>query len=110
MRPARPAVSIARRSGGNAATNQRSGGKPMNEFRRSFLRLAGGAAALAATAVAGVLRTGQAWAAWNKAGFESKAVAGALKSLGAADAADSKDIVITAPDIAENGAVVPVAV
>ena len=33
-----------------------------------------------------------------------------LKSLGAAGAAESKDIVITAPDIAENGAVVPVAV
>jgi sulfur-oxidizing protein SoxY len=33
-----------------------------------------------------------------------------MKSLGAADAAESKDIVITAPDIAENGAVVPIAV
>ena len=33
-----------------------------------------------------------------------------LKSLGATGAADSKDIVITAPDIAENGAVVPVEV
>jgi sulfur-oxidizing protein SoxY len=60
--------------------------------------------------MAGLLRTGQAWAAWNKAGFESKAVADVLKSLGATEAAESKDIVITAPDIAENGAVVPVAV
>ena len=82
----------------------------MNEFRRSFLKLTGGAAALAVAAMAGLLRTGQAWAAWNKAGFESKAVADVLKSLGATDAAESKDIVITAPDIAENGAVVPVAV
>jgi len=82
----------------------------MNEFRRSFLKLTGGATALAVAAMAGLLRTGQAWAAWNKAGFESKAVADVLKSLGATDAAESKDIVITAPDIAENGAVVPVAV
>ena len=82
----------------------------MNEFRRSFLKLTGGATALAVAAMAGLLRTGQAWAAWNKTGFESKAVADVLKSLGATDAAESKDIVITAPDIAENGAVVPVAV
>jgi len=83
----------------------------MNDFRRSFLKLAGGVGALAAAAAAGVLRSGQAWAAtWNKAGFESKALADVLKNLGAANAAESADIVITAPDIAENGAVVPVAV
>ena len=83
----------------------------MNDFRRSFLKLAGGVGALAAAAAAGVLRSGQARAAtWNKAGFESKALADVLKNLGAANAAESVDIVITAPDIAENGAVVPVAV
>ena len=83
----------------------------MNDFRRSFLKLAAGAGALAAAAASGVLRSGQAWAAtWNKAGFESKALADVLKNLGAANAAESADIVITAPDIAENGAVVPVAV
>jgi sulfur-oxidizing protein SoxY len=47
---------------------------------------------------------------WNKAGFESKALADVMKSLGATGATDSKDIIITAPDIAENGAVVPVAI
>jgi sulfur-oxidizing protein SoxY len=96
---------------GKLATYQQDGGKTMNEFRRSFLKSAGGAAALAVAAMAGLLRTGQAWAAtWNKAGFASKAMADVMKSLGAADAAESKDIVITAPDIAENGAVVPIAV
>ena len=80
----------------------------MNQLRRTFLKLAG---ATAVTAGAGLLKIGQALAAtWNKAGFESKAVADALKSLGAANLAESKDITITAPDIAENGAVVPVAV
>ena len=57
------------------------------------------------------MRSGAAWAAaWNKEGFESKAATDALKSLGAADSRESKEIVITAPDIAENSALVPVAV
>jgi sulfur-oxidizing protein SoxY len=47
---------------------------------------------------------------WNKAAFESKALNDVLKGLGAANAAESRDIAITAPDIAENGAVVPIAV
>lgn len=80
----------------------------MNDMRRTFLQWAGGLAALAAT---GLLRPVQAWAAgWNKAGFESKAANDVLKSLGATNPVESKDIAITAPDIAENGAVVPVAV
>jgi sulfur-oxidizing protein SoxY len=80
----------------------------MNHMRRTFLQWAGGLAALAAT---GLLRPVQAWAAgWNKTGFESKAANDVLKSLGVANPVESKDIAITAPDIAENGAVVPVAV
>jgi sulfur-oxidizing protein SoxY len=47
---------------------------------------------------------------WNKTAFESKALNDALKGLGGASAAESRDIIITAPDIAENGAVVPVAI
>ena len=83
----------------------------MNNFRRSFLKVTGGFGALAVTAAAGLLKSGQAWAApWNKGAFESKAVADTLKNLGASNLIDSKDIVITAPDIAENGAIVPVAV
>ncbi|MGZ8263421.1 MAG: thiosulfate oxidation carrier protein SoxY [Burkholderiales bacterium] len=80
----------------------------MKERRRRFLAVAGGAGALA---VSGLLKPGRADAAvWNKAGFESKALADALRNLGAANAAESRDIAITAPDIAENGAVVPVAI
>ncbi|HLF38785.1 MAG TPA: thiosulfate oxidation carrier protein SoxY [Burkholderiales bacterium] len=83
----------------------------MNIARRTFLKLAGGAGALAAAFAAGLVSSGQVLAAnWNKAGFESKALADVMKSLGATGAVESKDIVITAPDIAENGAVVPVAV
>jgi sulfur-oxidizing protein SoxY len=47
-------------------------------------------------------------AGWNKDAFQSKSAADALKSLGAAGIAESKDIVIEAPQIAENGAVVPI--
>lgn len=82
----------------------------MNRLRRRILKAGGTAAALGAAAAAGVIPAREAAAAWNKAAFESKALADTLKSLGAANAAESKDIVITAPDIAENGAVVPIAV
>jgi len=74
--------------------------------RRSALKRTG---ALAATALAaGLLRPADALADWNKGAFESKTVADALKNLKIGAAADSKDILIRAPDIAENGAVVPV--
>jgi sulfur-oxidizing protein SoxY len=80
----------------------------MHNARRSFLVVAGGAGALAA---AGLLKPGAAnAAAWNKLGFEAKAPDAAVKSLGASNLIESKDIAITAPDIAENGAVVPVAI
>jgi len=47
-------------------------------------------------------------AAWNEQAFGAKTAADALKSIGATAAAPSKDIVIEAPQIAENGAVVPI--
>ena len=79
----------------------------MNQWRRRFLQWS----AVAVAGGSGIVRPGQALAAaWNKTGFESKALTDAIKTLGATGAAESKDIVITAPDIAENGAVVPVAV
>ncbi len=66
---------------------------------------------MTALGLAGLFRIGNVFAAaWNKPAFESKAVADALKGIGAANMIDSKDIAITAPDIAENGAVVPVAI
>jgi sulfur-oxidizing protein SoxY len=83
----------------------------MNNRRRSFLKLTGGMSAVAAAAAAGLLKTGTAWAsARNKAALESKSVQEVLKHLGAGNLIESADIVITAPDIAENGAVVPIAV
>ena len=82
----------------------------MNALRRNVLKGAAGAGAVAVAVAAGLLRPTQAMAAWNKAAFEAKSVGDALKGIGAASPADSKDITIKAPDIAENGAVVPVEV
>ncbi|MGH8623135.1 MAG: thiosulfate oxidation carrier protein SoxY [Burkholderiales bacterium] len=83
----------------------------MDKLRRTFLKLTSGAGVLAAAWSAGLPAVGQARAAtWNKAGFEAKTLAEVMTSLGATGAAESKDIIITAPEIAENGAVVPIAV
>ena len=49
-----------------------------------------------------------AQAAWAQAAFEAKTLADAVKALGGGAPAESKDVTITGPDIAENGAVVPV--
>jgi sulfur-oxidizing protein SoxY len=51
-----------------------------------------------------------AHATWNKAAFDAKALADAAKALGGAAPSESADVTITGPDIAENGAVVPVGV
>lgn len=48
-----------------------------------------------------------AQAAWPKAAFDAKNLADVVKALGAGSPAESKDVTITGPDIAENGAVVP---
>ncbi len=47
---------------------------------------------------------------WNKAAFEAKAMAEAYKALGSAAPVESREIVLTAPDIAENGAIVPIGI
>jgi sulfur-oxidizing protein SoxY len=83
----------------------------MNHLRRTLIKAAGSLGAWTVVAASGLLKAGAAWASvWNKAAFESKATNDAIKNLGATGMTVSKDITITAPDIAENGAVVPIAV
>ena len=81
----------------------------MNTGRRKLLQGTGGSAVLALAAAAGLFKPGSAWAqaGWNKAAFETKSLNDAVKAMGGGSAAESKDITITSPDIAENGAVVP---
>lgn len=80
----------------------------MNHGRRKVLKGTGGAAVMGLAVSAGLLRSGGAWAQeWNKAAFATKSLNDTVKAMGGAGATESKDIVITSPDIAENGAVVP---
>ena len=81
----------------------------MNIKRRQTIK-AGSSLALVAAAISAGLLPSSAFADWNKAAFEAKNMADVLKAMGGASAEKSADIIITAPDIAENGAVVPVAV
>ena len=66
-------------------------------------------------AVAGMLAASglfpQSAQAWNQTAFGGKTVQEAIKALGSAGApVESKDVVLSAPDIAENGAVVPLGI
>jgi sulfur-oxidizing protein SoxY len=70
----------------------------MNSIRR----------ALVAVFVLGLVRPLAALAAWNKEAFSAKSAGDALKNLGIANAQPSKDLTVEIPEIAENGAVVPI--
>lgn len=75
--------------------------------RRDFLK-AGGSVVTALLA-AGFLDPSEVHAEeWNKAAFDSKKLEDVVKLLGGVTATDSGEVSIDAPDIAENGAVVPV--
>ena len=82
----------------------------MNALRRNVLKGATGAGAVAVAVAAGLLKPTQALAVAPRSAYEAKNVGDAMKGMGVSAPADSKDITIKAPDIAENGAVVPVEV
>ena len=79
--------------------------------RRDMLQRSSGMAVLALAVAAGLVKPGRAFAqqaTWNKAAFDTKSLADAVKALGGSTPTESKDIqFINTPDIAENGAVVP---
>ncbi len=76
----------------------------MHTRREMLARSASVAAALAGLG----LLPQAAQAAWSQAAFDAKNMGDLMKALGTANPAESKDVTITGPDIAENGAVVPV--
>ena len=81
----------------------------MDQGRRVILRSAGATGALAAALAAGLLKPQRVLAAtWDKSAFRQKDLTDALKSIGADSAVASKEVVLDVPEIAENGAVVPV--
>jgi sulfur-oxidizing protein SoxY len=63
--------------------------------------------------VAGLLAAAGFWptaarAEWQQAAFDARTLADAVKALGGSAPRESKDVSLSGPDTAENGAVVPV--
>jgi len=82
---------------------------PLQSSRRKILRSFAIGSTYIATFAAGCLRPVIVLAAeWNKAAFDAKVLADAMKSLGATAVTESDQIQLKAPEIAENGAIVPV--
>ena len=111
----------------SAATSSASGHRPTCASALAWCRIAGDVQGVGRyerahpTRDAGAQRQGRgpagqppascrrlAHAAWPQAAFETKTVADAVKALGGSAPVASGDVTITGPDIAENGAVVPV--
>jgi len=86
----------------------------MRHQRREVLKAGGGVTVMMLAASAGLLRPQEAFAqaTWNKAAFDTKTLADTVKALGGATAAENAGVRFASPtpDIAENGAVVPVTV
>jgi sulfur-oxidizing protein SoxY len=83
----------------------------MNQKRRTLLKGTLAASAVTAAVSAGLLTPRAVLAAWPKAAFDSKDVNEALAgSMGSSDHSESGKVKLKAPDIAENGAVVPITV
>jgi sulfur-oxidizing protein SoxY len=79
--------------------------------RRVLLKGSLGVGAIGVAVSAGLLAPSAVLAAWPEAAFKATDTAAALKDLLGSDATETSDkVMIKAPDIAENGAVVPVTV
>ena len=78
----------------------------MNQQRRNLLKYS---AVFGLMASAGLISEAQAQE-WNKAAFEGKSLDDVFKSLNAGSPDKSGAVTLNAPDIAENGAVVPVGI
>ena len=82
---------------------------PTSELRRQLLKGSISSAILFPMLGTGLLTPGRVLAAeWNRNAFTARNVNDALKTYGSTNAAESRDIVITAPEIAENGAKVEI--
>jgi sulfur-oxidizing protein SoxY len=78
--------------------------------RRDALKASAGTVVMALAASAGLFKPEFAGAEeWNKNAFDGKSLNDVVKAMGGAGATESKDVsFVNAPDIAENGAVVPI--
>ena len=85
--------------------------KQFNPQRREALKAAGASTIFGLFLNAGLVSVSHAQGAWNQAAFTAKGIADVVKGLGGAAPVPTKDVSWgSTPEIAENGAVVPVAV
>lgn len=84
----------------------------INTTRRTLLKGTALASVLGITGIVDLLTMSQANAAWSEVAFESGSMGDVMKALFNEDLTptESADITLKAPDIAENGAVVPIGV
>ena len=82
----------------------------MSIKRRTFLKGSVATGALGFAIGAGLLKPSSVMAAWPSNAFDAKSANDALSALFGSSNIQAGDVKIKAPDIAENGAVVPVTV
>lgn len=83
--------------------------KPVSEKRRSLLKGTLATGALGVAVGSGLLAPSKVFAAWPADAMNDESLEGALQNyLGTSDYQETDEITIQAPDIAENGAVVPI--
>lgn len=82
-----------------------------NLERRKALKAGGSVGLLALFGAFGLLKSSVVQAEWNKAAFTSKTMEDALSAMGAINPEKNAVFIqLTVPEIAENGAIVPVSV
>jgi sulfur-oxidizing protein SoxY len=84
----------------------------INKTRRTVLKGTALASMLGLTGIVELLTMSQAHAAWPQNAFETETMSDVMKALFNEDLTptDSTDVTLKAPDIAENGSVVPIGV
>ena len=78
--------------------------------RRLFLKTAVASSTVGLAVAAGLITPSVVLAQWNEKAFKAAKVDEAVKNLFDGTAADSDKITVKVPDVAENGAVVPVTI
>lgn len=82
----------------------------MNPTRRNCLQAVSGTAACAVLVALGLVRPTDAAAAQVAAQFRTHGVPATLAAMGIEDLGESSDLVLDAPDIADNGSVVAITI
>ena len=82
----------------------------MNQNRRTMLKASSGLTVLGLAVAAGLIKPNEVFAAagYPEKAFNAKSMDELMKALGSNMPTESADITVVAPDIAENGAVVPI--